>query len=782
MNKSIFEDFCENSPEIFGIIDADNRIEYCNSSVLPILGYKKEELTGKSIYEIAETLIPSDIKNNNKNITISDIFSTTKNYSSYSLIFKHKNGIKIPVEVVLFPLKTITKDKDKKIGFIIKKTRLEKSIPDISKKRETEKALNKSERRYKKLFETANDAIFLMDKNKFIDCNRKSVEIFGCQTKDELIGTDPISFSPTYQPDGSLSKDKATYYIEKALEGNPQRFLWKHIKKNGKDFDAEVTLNVLEEDNRKLILAVVRDISYIKNTEKQLTKLFQAVEQSPVSIVITDTYGNIEYVNPKFCEVTGYSYDEAIGKNPRILKSGETPDEEYKKLWETISSGKEWRGEFHNRKKDGTLYWESALISPIKDQNGVITNYIGIKEDITEKKELEKQLIQMQKLESIGTLTGGIAHDFNNILTAINGFAQLIVSKSDLKSPIHSYASRILKSGERAADLVRKLLAFSRKQIISPDIVNINHVIKEIDFIFKKIIDEDINIIYELDKKVFPIKADKSQIEQILINLITNSRDALNQKRIKYEKKITVKTSILTQEQIEPEKYPNLQKANYVIISVSDNGIGIDKSIRERIFDPFFTTKPIWLGTGLGLSTVYGIVLQNNGYIEFESHKDKGTVFKIYWPASNEKPKIINDVQNYVIDNLFNTSSNKQIIFIAEDDETVREFITNAISQAGFQIITSKDGKDAISIAESIKSNGKSIKLLISDVVMPRIGGGDLCKRIKEIFPDINILLITGYNNRSPEPLKDKAGNIDILYKPFKYDELIKKVTNMLKT
>ncbi len=902
MDNSIYKDFFENSDEIYGILNSDKVLEYCNKSVFKILGYKRDELVNRSIDEIIDTIIPDEIAATYQYKKIREIIKAYNPetpesgspdwlHKDYRLIFKRKDGKNIPVKVKLFPFASKNRAK---IGFEVKEDtgvpsdpktfkhnqlllmeflnsldngllivdtnysilyyntkftdfcsskpelmkkcyrvilnrekpcddcpalrsiesgvkqekkdyiqdlnkwvrissypiknlfneKIERAalfINDITREKEIEYALSRSEQRYQKLFESANDAIFLMQDNRFVNCNIKAVEIFGCRSKDELIGFNPLDFSPEFQPDGIKSIQKAKHYIDKALNGEPQRFFWKHIKKDGTPFDTEVSLNVLEEDGKNFILAIVRDITTIKKARDQVAKLFQAVEQSPVSIVITDTMGNIEYVNPMFCKITGYSFEELIGKNPRVLKSGETTPEEYRTLWKTITSGKEWRGIFHNRRKDGTLYWESALIAPIKDSTGRIINFIGIKEDITERKNLESQLTQMQKLESIGTLTGGIAHDFNNILTGINGFAQLIISKSDKGSQIHSYATKILASGERAADLIKKLLAFSRKQMISTEVLDINRVIMDLDFILKKIIDEDINIKYELEKTGCLIRADKSQIEQILINLITNSRDALNQKKCKYTKTITIKTKLLPSKVVKELPHAVPDKRPHVLISVSDNGVGIDDEIKDRVFDPFFTTKPQWMGTGLGLSTVYGIVSQNKGLVYIETRKNIGTTVNILWPLSEEtSPTPVIKPEKDLEEN--NTRKiGRETILMAEDNETVREFIYNALLPYGFNIISSTNGEEAIKMAYSLKSAGKSgIKLLISDIVMPRIGGIELYRKIKSIFPDIKVILITGYSNRY-ESTQEFEDDIYILHKPFKFNELINLVTRVLK-
>ena len=275
------------------------------------------------------------------------------------------------------------------------------------------------------------------------------------------------------------------------------------------------------------IAAFILDITERKKAEEELRKLSRAVEQSPASVIITDLHGNIEYVNPKFTEVTGYSLEEVRGKNPRILKSGETPPVEYQKLWETITSGGEWHGVFHNKRKDGTLFWERASISAVRDSSGAITHFIAVKEDITNQKSLEAQLLQAQKLEAVGQLAGGIAHDFNNILTAMIGYGHLLKMKLKEDDPLRTYADQILSLSDKAANLTQSLLSFSRKRIMNSEPVTLNEVIKRTDHLLSRIIGEDIKLQTMLSEEDLIVMADSGQIEQVLMNLATNARDAM---------------------------------------------------------------------------------------------------------------------------------------------------------------------------------------------------------------------------------------------------------------
>ncbi|MGD0844322.1 MAG: PAS domain S-box protein, partial [Geobacteraceae bacterium] len=373
---------------------------------------------------------------------------------------------------------------------------------------------------------------------------------------------------------------------------------------------SEVVAGKLEEKVRELEETLARR----KKAEEELIKLSHAVEQSPVSIIITDLNGNIEFVNPKFSQITGYSPEEVIGRNPRILKSGETPPEDYQRLWAAVTSGKVWHGEFHNKRKNGKLFWESATISPVKNLQGTTTHYMAIKEDITESKRLEEQLLHAQKMEAVGTLAGGIAHDFNNILTAIMGYSSILKIRMPKGDPLLTNVTQIQAAAERAAGLTRSLLAFSRKQLIDTKVIDLNDVVNGIRNMLHRLIREDIELrIVPMEQGVL-VLADVGQLEQVLLNLTTNACDAME-----IGGSITITTGVADLEKELGDADCFVEPGRYALLTFADTGAGMEEGTRQRIFDPFFTTKDIGKGTGLGLAICYGIIKQHGGYIECRS-------------------------------------------------------------------------------------------------------------------------------------------------------------------
>ncbi len=531
----------------------------------------------------------------------------------------------------------------------------------------------------------------------------------------------------------------------------------------GKEFTHLASLTIL-----KLQLLSEREKAY-----SEIKRLASVVQQSSEIIIITSPKGQIEYVNPAFEKVTGYSFDEVLGKNPSILKSGQYNGPFYQKFWDTITNGETWIGNFVNKKKNGKIYYEEAVVFPLKDANGKIANFCKISHDVTRLHELQEQLRQAQKLESIGTLAGGVAHDFNNLLTVINGYAEMALLKLGKEHSVHKELEGILKAGQRAVSLTSQLLAFSRKQISNPEIININDIIDSMDKMLRRLIGEDIRIETMLKKDIPNIKADPAQIEQIFTNLIVNARDAVQTKKDRStKKKIIIETGMALLDDEFVSTHPGAHTGSYVFFAVSDNGIGIDANTRQKIFEPFFTTKEKYKGTGLGLSVVYGIVKQNKGYISVQSQPGEGTTFKIYWPVTKEKPKEDKTAAEKEL------MKGSETILLVEDDLQVREFAFDALTSLGYKVIQASNGQTAM---ELIEAEAPAIDLLITDMVMPEMSGEELAKHIKKIYPNLKILFASGYtdsqivNNGSPK--KD----INFIQKPYSIEKLAKEIRRILK-
>ncbi len=423
--------------------------------------------------------------------------------------------------------------------------------------------------------------------------------------------------------------------------------------------------------------------------------------------------------------------------------------------------------------KDGNVKFFRNSYFGVVDK-GMLIWVWGIQIEITEQKRLEAQLFQSQKMEAVGTLAGGISHDFNNFLTVINGYAQISLKKMEESDPLYRYINTILKAGKKAEDLTRQLLAFSRKQIYQAEIVDLNSLITSFENMMRRFISEDINMEMILSPKKPAIKADPGQIEQIFMNLIVNARDAIKQgdPDLK-EKKIRIETTITDLDEHYIKNHPGSKVGKFAYFSVTDTGVGIDKEIKEKIFEPFFTTKDKFQGTGLGLATVYGIVKQNNGYINVYSERGYGTTFKIYWPIADGS--FISEEKSEYDESQMKGS---ETILLVEDEEEVRGFASTALQSLGYTIYESENGKKALEFVKN-KSELK-IDLLITDMIMPEMNGKELSNELKKLRPETKIIFTSGYTDNHIVHSGNLDKDINFIQKPFSENTLARKIRTVL--
>ncbi len=455
-----------------------------------------------------------------------------------------------------------------------------------------------------------------------------------------------------------------------------------------------------------------------------------------------------------------------IGRNPRILKSGETPPEDYKRLWAAITSGKVWHGEFHNKRKNGKLFWESATISPVKNLQGTTTHYMAIKEDITESKRLEEQLLHAQKMEAVGTLAGGIAHDFNNILTAIMGYSSILKIRMPKGDPLLTNVTQIQAAAERAAGLTRSLLAFSRKQLIDTKVIDLNDVVNGIRNMLHRLIREDIELRIVPMEQGVPVLADVGQLEQVLLNLTTNACDAMD-----IGGSITITTGVADLEEELGDADCFVEPGRYALLTFADTGAGMEEGVRQRMFDPFFTTKDIGKGTGLGLAICYGIIKQHGGYIECRSEPGKGATFRIYLPLVQTIAEHMEPSETLPL------TGGSETILVAEDDPGTMSIITEILTEFGYTVIPAGDGEEAVAV---YRDHWREIGLCLLDVVMPRKRGCEVFEDIRMINTDVRVLFMSGYSaDVTGQDHLIKKGN-GFISKPLEIHDILRKVREAL--
>ena len=630
---------------------------------------------------------------------------------------------------------------------------------------------------------------------------------------------------------------------------------------------------------------VAEDITERTRAEATIQRLLTAVEQSPAAVVITDVTGNIEYVNRKFSDITGYAPDEALGRNPRFLQSGLTPLERYRELWATILSGVVWRGEVQNRRKTGEVYWNRATIAPVKDAAGTVTHFVALQEDVTEQKRaaealresearyraiadatfdgillsrdgvildanrgiaeifgydvteivgqtldrfaapesreqvqrlfgatvegvfeivglrtdgskvrlecivrntthegqparltalrdvsqrqlLEAQLRQAQKMEAVGRLAGGVAHDFNNLLTVITSYSQLLMEDMGTADPRRADLEEIQKAAGGAATLTRQLLAFSRQQVLEPKVIDLDEVVAGAGKMLKRLIGDDIELVTVLAPDLGMVKADPGQVEQVIMNLAVNARDAMPDGG-----QLTIETTNVELGQEYAQEHLPVPPGSYVLFSVSDTGTGMDEATKARLFEPFFTTKEQGKGTGLGLATVYGIVKQSGGFIWVYSELGQGTTLKVYLPRVDEA--VTGQTAPASPQSLHGTET----ILIAEDAAPVRSVAREVLRRHGYRVLAAADGPSALELAAA---HPGPIDLLITDVIMPEMSGRHLADRLKDLRTTLRVLFVSGYTDDAIVRHGILEPGIAFLQKPFTPESLARKVREVL--
>jgi PAS domain S-box-containing protein len=503
-------------------------------------------------------------------------------------------------------------------------------------------------------------------------------------------------------------------------------------------------------------------------------RLSAAIEQAAEGVMITDIESTILYINPAFEQITGYRGAEVLGQKASSLEGtepchGDTPNSPhiFHTMLETIGAGQVWQGRLAGSRKDGVPYTLDVTITPVKDEWGNIVNYVSLLHNVTNELQLEEQYRQAQKMEAIGRLTAGIAHDFNNLLTAVNGFAELAQFGLPPEDPARELMGKVLDSGQRAADLVHQLLAFSRKQIMEPRVLDLNAVIADLDNMLQRIIGEHIMLEIGLASDLWPVKVDPAQIEQVIVNLVVNARDAMPEGG-----RLSIKTSNVAMQEDYVAGHRGTKPGEYVLLAVSDTGVGMSPEVQRRIFEPFFTTKAPGEGTGLGLSTVYGIVKQSGGDIQVYSEVGHGSTFKIYLPRAGEasQSSSLRDVEERL-------PSGIETILLVEDDTTVRELARRILQGVGYTVVEAEDGLQALQLAAR---HAGLIHLLLSDVVMPGINGIALAKRLAQTYPSLKTLFVSGYTDDMIRRHGVLEPGVAFLQKPFSPPALARKVRDVL--
>ncbi len=633
-------------------------------------------------------------------------------------------------------------------------------VEDITERLKAETELRNSEREYKELFNSTLDGVYQVDaEGKFTVMNHAGAQILGCESPDEIIGTNILE----YWRD---PKDREAFIVELNIKKRVRGYHIRAKKRNGELIELEASSRIIEDENSNFlgVEGILRDVTERMRAEEALRaserQYRQLVDNALVGVYRATPEGNFLYANYALANIFECENSDEMLRLPVRMRY-KRPEDRETFLNILKERGKVPYYEIDVPTKTGKL--KTIVISAVLE-GGFITGMII---DITERKHLEAQLRQAQKMEAIGTLAGGIAHDFNNILTAIIGYGHVILMKMAKDNPQRLNIQHILDACDKAAHLTKDLLLFSRKQISDRKPVDLNGIIRTVEKFLVRVIGEDIAFKTILYDGSIPVLADVHQLEQVLMNLATNSRDAMPKGGI-----LTIATEqiMLDKEFVTIHGYG--KPGMCALITVADTGKGMDEDTRRKIFEPFFTTKEVGKGTGLGMAVVYGIIKQHEGYINVYSEPGKGTTFRIYLPVI--AAEIIEEKKEAQIDY---PEKGTETLLVAEDDESLRELTVSVLQEFGYEVIVAVDGEDAV---KKYIENKDRIQLLLFDIVMPKKTGKEAYDEIKRIKPDIRVIFLSGY---APDIIRQKAllENKELVaYKPISPADLLKKVRNVL--
>ncbi len=742
----------EAAPDAMVVVNRSGEIVLLNVQAEKQFGYRRDELLGQQVKNIipegfAERLIADALRSTAE--ALAQQIGT-----GIELTARRKNGSEFPIEIMLSPLESAE-------GILVTA-----AIRDISVRKAAEKHLAQMEGRYRGLLEAAPDAMVVVNQDgEIVLLNVQAEKQFGYR-RDELLGQKvknliPEGFAERLIADGTRTAAEAlAQQIGTGIELTGRR-------KDGSEFPIEIMLSPLESAEGILVTAAIRDITKRKRREYDLSCLAAVVESSPDAIIGLTPEGTVLTWNNGAERTYGYSAEEATGRSIIFLSPPERPDQkptllERVRLGETVEPFETIRV-----KKDGTRIHIDLSVSPIKNSDGQVVGVSSVARDVTERKNLEEMYRQAQKMEAVGQLAGGVAHDFNNLLGVVLGYTGLLLDRLSPDDPSCKCITEIQKAGDRAALLTRQLLAFSRKQVLQAKVLDLNEVVAGAEELLQRLIGEDIELLVIPNAALGRIKADAGQLEQIIMNLAVNARDAMPPGG-----KLTIETSNVEIDEEYSVKHPATRPGPHVMLSVTDTGCGMDAKTQAHIFEPFFTTKDFGKGTGLGLSTVYGIVKQSGGSVWVYSEVGIGTTFKVYFPCVSPALEMAPPS-----DQSEKVEGGSHTILIVEDEAALLEVTHRSLAAVGYAILDAHSPAEAIRISES---HPGPIHLMVTDVIMPGMSGAQLASHLSAPRPEMKVLYVSGYTDDTIVRHGVLEPGLAFLQKPFSPKTLARKVGEVL--
>jgi len=751
-SEAFYRSIFENSLYGIAIAGRDGNFSQVNSAFCELLEYSKDEIIGK--FNMEDITHPDHIEASN--VLISKLLHREIENFSIEKQYVTKSG---KIKDVISFVSAIYDEDGKYLSSSV-------SVLDITERKKAYEALQLAEF---SIEHSGFETIWFDRHGNIVRVNEAACRSLG-YTREEFLTMSVKNMDTDCKSD----EDWGVIWNEVKIRRHYVLFERYHRRKNGSVFPVEVVSSYFEYSGREFIFSFAKDISERKAADEALHKSeeqFRALtENSFDTIMRFDSELKHVYVNPMVEKYSGIPRSAFIGKTHHELGF----PEDLVQLWDlalrrVFDTGELQRVEFHLP----LGYWIDWLCIPEFDSNGEVRAVVTSARDITERKkaeeervELQTQLLHAQKMEAVGRLAGGVAHDFNNMLSVISGYGELAKEALSQNDPLMLYVSEILKAARRSTDLTRQLLAFSRRQVVEPRVLDINKLIKDSEKMLQRLVGEDINVQFIPTENIQPIRMDPSQVDQILANLTINARDAMPNGGM-----VTIELNNVSFDKAYCESHITFQQGDYVMLSISDTGSGMSKELMEHVFEPFFTTKAEGKGTGLGLSTVYGIVKQNNGFINLYSEPGIGTTFKIYFPQY--AGELVEITQKEEMD----LQGGTETVLIVEDEKQILSLCSVFLNSYGYKVLTANHPGEAILLCEK---HNEDIHLLVTDVVMPNMNGKELHERIIKLKPHIKVLYMSGYTEDVIFHRGIVANGISFIQKPFSMNEFIKKVKEVL--
>lgn len=766
-----------------GIIAIDSRgaIRSFNPAAERIFGYRAEEVIGENV----SLLMPEPDRSRHDAYVARYLTTGERRIIGIGREVEglRKDGSRFPLELAVSEMRVggeqwftgITRD-------ISDRKRAEADLQRLSSHLEETVAartaqLRQSEERYRSVTETAADAFLVSDaEGRVISWNHAAQSMFG-HSREEMLGQSLTAIIPKrYRAPHRRS-------MERLRHGGVSRLIGRTIDlhglhKDGSEFPIDLSLGSWRSGDETYFSGIIRDTTErrrleeaLRTSEEHYRQLVEGASEVFYRVTTPDDplRGKLEFVSQRVWDLTGHPPEEFI-RDPELWVKSVHPDDLPALAESTraaLSGLKSTIRVYRIQNVDGKYRWIEDEVTPVVDAQGSAIGYTGVARDITERRHLEAQLQQSQRMESVGRLAGGVAHDFNNLLTIILGTIHCVLANRTEEYPLYADLQEVRRAGERAAGLTRQLLAFSRRQILQPKVLNLNIVLEEMLSMLRRLLGEDITVAFVPGNDLGSVKADPGQIEQVIVNLAVNARDVMPTGGT-----LTIETQDVLLDEAYAAEHPPVQPGPHVMLAVSDTGFGMDEATCRQIFEPFFTTKAQGKGTGLGLSTVYGIVKQSSGSICVSSEIGHGTAFKVYLPRAEGTVHT-----NRVVPAAGRHGGGIETILVVEDDEGICRLATRMLGSAGYTVLAATNSEEVLRLLER---HERPVHLMLTDVVMPGLSGRDLANRVTARYPAVKVIFTSGYTDDAIAHHGVLDEGTDFLSKPYTGVELTRKVREVL--